>query len=290
MEQQNTSGLPAHSLALERARSQLEEWYRNTGAGRRLREQISTDMGVILDEWFGYHMLVVGADPDIDVSSMTRVQTITRISPEVSHPSPKEMGDQPAAKSRGEVTLVALDEELPVATESVDVVVLINALELSENPRQLLREAHRVLTPHGHLLVVGSNQFSPLGLWRRLRSLMPNRKRTATVGPSARKLDDWLTLLDFFVAPVRHKLVLPLGGGGRMGQWFARLDHWLVDHNIPPGSSFVMFANKTVRGHIQGVQTSRTRARLMGLPVAKPVVGARGSASRSSRNHLRPVD
>lgn len=259
-------------------RLQLQQWYRNSVVGRRLREQIAADMRVILEEWFGYHMVIIGADPGIDVSSFTRVQTITRILPE-QHES-----------SHAERQMIALDEELPIATESIDVVVLVNALELTEHPHQLLREVQRVLTPHGHLLLVGSNGLSIRGIGRYLTAAVGWRNRRKAQGPSVSKLEDWLALLDFSVAPVRHKLVLPFGGRGRVGRWFARIDDWLVDHNIPPGSAYVVYAHKMVRGHIQGLPVQRIRARLMGLPVAKPVVGARGSASRSQRNHIRSVD
>ncbi len=261
----------------------LERWYRTSGIGRRLREQIADDMRVILDEWFGYHMVIVGADADIPVGEMTRVQHITNIVP------------SSVASGHGGTDVIALDEELPLATESVDVVVLVNALELSPAPHQLLREVQRILVPHGHLLVVGSNAVSVRGVWRGLTRFFRGSAAVAPMGPSVSKLEDWLNLLDFAVATPRHKLVLPFSGTGRFGRWLGRVDQWLVEHNIPLGASYVVYANKTVRGHIQPRVVERSRARLMGLPVAKPVVGARESVRRESRrsgprDHLRPVD
>lgn len=186
--------------------------------------------------------------------------------------------------------MIAEDEALPIESESVDVVVLINALELSEQPHQVLREAHRVLTPHGHLLVVGSNPNSLSGLWRRVAALTRARRQLAR-GIATTQLNDWLELLHFSVAPVRHKLLLPFAGAGRMGRWLSRVDNWLAEHNIPPGSSYVVYANKMVVGHISTQRTERVRARLMGLPVSKPIVGARGStATRNDNTPLRPVD
>jgi len=270
------------------ARTLLEGWYRHSRLGARLRSQVAADMRLILDEWFGYHMLVVGADADIPVTDMTRVQHVTRI--------------VPTLEPKGQVgrNLVALDHELPVATESVDVVVLVNALELSEMPHQLLREVHRVLTPHGHLLVVGSNKFSLRGLWHGALRLFRGAERIPKWGPSASQLEDWLTLLDFAVAPVRHKLVLPFSSRGRFGSWLQRVDSALVEHNIPLGSAYVVYGNKMVRGHIQPRTLERSRARLMGLPVVRPVAGARESLRRDAHvrpgddrrsiDHLRPVD
>ena len=265
--------------AVASPREQLEYWYQRSTAGRRLRSQVAEDMAVILDEWFGYHILVVGVDSGIDVQQMTRVQHLTHI----------VAARKPDMKAGA--TVLAEDEELPIDTESIDVVVLLNALELSRSPHRVLREVHRVLTPHGHLLAGGSNPLSLRGVGDVLRRWIRGR-RAVMRGLSVPKLQDWLHLLDFSVAPVRHKLVLPFGGPGRLGRWIMRLDNWLADHNIPSGSAYVMYANKTVAGHISNVRSQRTSSRLMGLPVAKPVVGAREAArrSRTRGSHLRSVD
>lgn len=262
----------------------LREWYSNTASGRRVKQQIRNDIALILDEWFGYHMLVIGVDAGWDVAEMTRVQHLCHI---VSDQTAK--AHLPTTQHRNSV-VISTDEALSIETESVDVVVLMNALELSQQPHEVLREAHRVLTPHGHLLVVGSNPNSLRGFWGRLHSMVGTRRRLP-LGISATKLSDWLKLLHFSVSPIRHKLTLPLGGTGRIGRWLARIDNWLSEHNIPPGSSYVVYANKMVLGHISTQRTERVKARLMGLPVAKPVVGARGSAaSRNENTPLRPVE
>lgn len=260
-------------------RALLESWYQSSASGRRLRVQASEDMSLILDEWFGYHILVIGVDAGFDIKSMTRVQHLSTILPATSR----------SVKDKS--SILACDEQLPIATESVDVVVLLNALELSEEPHRVLREVHRILTPHGHLLLVSSNPLSLRGIWGALTGLFRSKRGPANNGLSASKLHDWLTLLNFSVAPVRHKLWLPFSASGRLGGVIERLDNWLAEHNIPPGSAYVMFANKMVQGHISGIKSERVKARLMGLPVAKPVVGARGStAPRSRGDHLRPVD
>lgn len=56
---------------------------------------------------------------------------------------------------------VALDE-LPLASESVDVIVLAHVLEFTPRPRTLLREAFRALAPGGQIIIVCLN---PLSLW-----------------------------------------------------------------------------------------------------------------------------
>ena len=114
-------------------------------------------------------------------------------------------------------------------------------------------------------------------------------KKRRSLSPA--KLHDWLKLLHFSTAPLRHKLILPLAGRGRLGRMIALWDNWLTEHNIPLGSAYIMYANKMVAGHINPVRTERIKARLMGLPVTKPVIGARKSTARHHRAaHLRPVD
>ena len=57
---------------------------------------------------------------------------------------------------------IALVEEgcLPLPNQSVDRILMIHALEHTEQPRQLLREAWRVLTGQGRLLIITPNRRS----------------------------------------------------------------------------------------------------------------------------------
>lgn len=59
---------------------------------------------------------------------------------------------------------LAEDTELPFADASMDRILLVHAVENAENVRALLREAWRVLTSNGRLLVVVPNRT---GLWAR---------------------------------------------------------------------------------------------------------------------------
>jgi len=279
-----TSRLVQNRSNRQTGHAHLREWYHGSASGQRLQAQICDDIALILDEWFGYHILVIGVDAGLNISAMTRVQHLC------SMISGDARGANPQGGQQRSTQVIARDEALPIETESVDVVVMVNALELSEQPHEVLREAHRVLTPHGHLLVVGSNPHSLRGLWSRLLTFSRSGL-SVPAGISITKLGDWLKLLHFSVAPIRHKSVLPFGGTGRVGQWLARVDDWLADHNIPPGSAYVVYANKMVVGHISAQRSERVKARLMGLPVAKPVVGARGSAHpRNEKTPLRPVE
>ena len=94
-------------------------------------------------------------------------------------------------------TVIGQPWRLPIETDSIDCVLLPHTLEFSDRPHAMLREVDRVLTAHGHLVVLG---FRPGGLWG-LRRLVPG----AELPPAAdhlvpdRRLRDWLKLLNMRV-------------------------------------------------------------------------------------------
>ena len=83
---------------------------------------------------------------------------------------------------------------LPIASESIDAVILPHTLEFCARPHAIIREVHRILRSDGHVVILG---FKPGGLWG-LRRLVPG----AGLPPAAenlisdRQLSDWLQLLD----------------------------------------------------------------------------------------------
>ena len=94
----------------------------------------------------------------------------------------------------GKPCAVAAFHKLPVASDSIDAVLLPHTLDYSERPHEILREVDRVLRANGHIVILG---FKPAGLWG-LRRLIPG----AGMPPGAdhliseRRLRDWLKLLD----------------------------------------------------------------------------------------------
>jgi SAM-dependent methyltransferase len=61
-------------------------------------------------------------------------------------------------------TALVFDEELPLPDSSVDRILMVHALEHSENPRETLKEMWRVLAPNGRLVIVAPNRR---GVWAR---------------------------------------------------------------------------------------------------------------------------
>jgi ubiquinone/menaquinone biosynthesis C-methylase UbiE len=83
---------------------------------------------------------------------------------------------------------------LPVASESIDVLILPHVLEFESNPHQVLREVERVLRPEGQLIVLTFNPFSLHGIVRRV-SRGGSFWRQGFIPPT--RLLDWLRLLKF---------------------------------------------------------------------------------------------
>ena len=101
---------------------------------------------------------------------------------------------------------------LPFAPESFSTVVLPHVLEGHELPHQVLREAHRVLRPEGHLVLSGFNPISLLGTQRWLN------RRAVFKGHyySAKRVIDWLQLLGFDVVASAAYQYAPLSKSERI--------------------------------------------------------------------------
>jgi hypothetical protein len=106
-------------------------------------------------------------------------------------------------------------------------VVLPHILEVHELPHQVLREAHRVLMPEGHIVLTGFNPNSLLGLQRWLRPTSVCAGRYYSI----RRVIDWLQLLGFDVVGSSMFHYAPLSGSKRLKNTFQFLesvgDRWL---------------------------------------------------------------
>jgi len=98
-------------------------------------------------------------------------------------------------------------DELPIATGSVDLVLLPHVLEFAESPHQIIREVERVLRPEGSLIISGFNPYSLWGLRRALGSKKGYPWHGKFIGLP--RLKDWLALLGFEVAGGRFAAYAP---------------------------------------------------------------------------------
>lgn len=73
---------------------------------------------------------------------------------------PEEIGEVRLASERGQALCLAPEQRLPFPEGLFDRVFLLHALEEADSPRQLLREAWRVLAPEGRIVVAVTNRRS----------------------------------------------------------------------------------------------------------------------------------
>ncbi|HHJ38111.1 MAG TPA: class I SAM-dependent methyltransferase [Methylothermaceae bacterium] len=103
--------------------------------------------------------------------------------------------DNPQLKPQAPLVIGHLDS-LPIASESVDLMILPHTFEYVADQHQLLREVERILKPEGQLLILG---FYPWSFYRLYRWI-PGKRQYAPLGGRLighNKLLDWLNLLNF---------------------------------------------------------------------------------------------
>jgi SAM-dependent methyltransferase len=160
------------------------------GLGQDLLAAETELLGGVLDDVFGLELLQLGgwgASRALLQASRTRRQTV--IAPDACV---------------GCVDMVGRLCALPVQSGSVDAVLLPHTLEFETDPQAVVREADRVLTGEGQLIILG---FRPFSLW----GLRAAASRTS-FPPGLRqmlpesRLRDWLVLLGYEVVLSRHYL------------------------------------------------------------------------------------
>jgi SAM-dependent methyltransferase len=98
-------------------------------------------------------------------------------------------------------------DKLPIASASIDLVLLPHTLEFIDNPHQLLSEACRIVRPEGHIVIFGFNPFSLWGLAKYLKK--KNEIPWSGNFLSANTIKKWLELAEFELIKQRTFLFRP---------------------------------------------------------------------------------
>lgn len=176
-------------------RQDLRAWY-NRPAGQLLLEQERVRLDGILPTLFGYHIVQIGCLLGNDLLASSRISHHVLLDPD----------------GAGAETLrpcaFAYPDAMPIASDSVDVVLLPHTLEFERDPHQILREADRILIPEGYLVVLGFNPWSLWGLWRLLRG---RKGHAPWCGDflSLPRVKDWVALLGFDVVKTERYFFRP---------------------------------------------------------------------------------
>lgn len=184
-------------------RGKFSRWF-NSPLGKIVFAAELEQLQDILPGLFGYHILQYGYSAESNYLTSSRIANKTILF----------LDDSELSKDISAVHASA--EDLPVAADSIDVIVLPHILEYSKDAHKLLREMERVLIGDGHVVIIGINPLSLWGLWHLFLcwwSEMPWSGRLISIP----RIKDWLSLLDFevektkcffFSPPLRNQKLL----------------------------------------------------------------------------------
>lgn len=170
----------------------LARWL-DTPRGRYIRDWEQSQVDAAIDDVFGFHAIQMGLG-GVDFLRENRIPLKVR------------------AGTGALTSLRCTPEHLPLASHSIDLLVLPHVLEFSDHPHQILREAERVLIPEGQIVICG---FNPLSLWGARRSLGAALGWDENFCPwngrfiGLLRLKDWLALLGFELSGGRFGCYAP---------------------------------------------------------------------------------
>ncbi|QIK37609.1 methyltransferase domain-containing protein [Caldichromatium japonicum] len=175
----------------------LQAWYRST-LGMAVARIECACVQRLLTNVFGYYLVQVGP-PNVygEALAISRIRQRILISPFSLAPS-------------GEGMCILSDlSALPLASDSVDAILLPHVLEHCPQPRAVLAEVERVLIPEGRLVLTG---FNPLGLWRLSRLWRPTDGYPPGRFYLAAQVEHWLSEQGFEIESRDYALFgSPLG-------------------------------------------------------------------------------
>ena len=180
----------------------LRDFYR-TGLGQVARRMIRRAVRQMWPDLHGMRLLGIGYPaPFLSALSPDTERTVALM--------PASLGVLAWPREGANLATLADEGELPFADYSIDRVLLIHALETSEQAGPMLKEVWRVLAGGGRLLVVVPNRR---GIWARLDRTPFGSGRPYTMSQLSQLLRDELftpvgTGTALFMPPVRSRMML----------------------------------------------------------------------------------
>lgn len=170
----------------------IEHWYSQSW-GQPLLELEKAMIDEALASSFGYYLLQLSVSRKLQLFDNARVQHKFQCHP---------LGCDSGRYLRSDF------DQLPFASDSLDVVILHHCHEFVNSPQQVLREVERVMVNNGQLILLGFNPWSLLGMVGRGSRVMP-QSMWHNQWLSYRRLSDWLALLGFQVKSHQFGYHLP---------------------------------------------------------------------------------
>ena len=231
---------------------QLQRWYREP-----LGRELSTAEAAILSEFlpflFGYYAVVIGVSSGRDPLASSPIANRFRIDsqPPVGFP----------------VNLLAETDQLPLQTDSIDLVVIPHTLEATARPDALIDELNRVLIPEGHAVIIGFNPRSLWGLWR-LQRWFSRDSHWPRRAWSASRMQRTLAAAGLEVVNTRYCFYRP---PLKKSRWLARLsflERWGPRWWPRSGGEYIMLVKKRVTTLTRIKPRQRRNKRLVTVGIA----------------------
>ena len=171
-------------------------------------------------------------------------------------------------------TARVFDEELPLPDSSIDRMLLVHALEHSENPRETLMELWRVLAPNGRLVLVVPNRR---GVWARIEQTPFGSGRPFSRAQILKLLRD----ANFTMTAETEALFFPPSRRFLSFRLSSRLEAWGLKLWPFFGGVIVMEAQKRL---YQGLPVAERQSRRVFVPVLAPQGSMAGRVQRKRRD------
>jgi SAM-dependent methyltransferase len=204
----------------------IQSWYEQA-TGLWVLEQERAILKQLWPQCYGHYLLQLGLSSKIsELSSDTTLRNTLTLTPFVSSTS----------------SIIGNFTQLPIASESIDVVLVHHWLGVCEDPLLALQEIYRVLTPEGRVIICG---IRPSWLWQIYDEVQRNLQfpwslRSASVW----QVKNWLTEVGFTTASLsRHSQGLSLN---RYSHHVPKTPKWCT--KLPFGSGYIIVAQKHVPG------------------------------------------
>jgi len=236
----------------------LQQWYA-TELGQSIASRLDVELSSRLGDVFGYQGLQVGnLVPGMQLLKGAGLQRMLML-------------DAPGNQAHIHADVLSL----PVASGSMKAVAYFHTLDFCDHPHQALREANRVLTDDGQLIIIGFNPYSAFGA-RHLLTAWRRREPWNGRFYSRHRIKDWLSVLDYRVLDSQALFLRPPINSHRILKRLAKaesLDRWISG----VGAVYIMRARK------QTLPMSMIRSRSR----QRKVLTA-GSLARTGEQSARP--
>ncbi len=161
-------------------------------------------------------------------------------------------------------------EELAIASDSIDLVVLPNILQKAKYPHQILREIERVLIPEGYVILIVENPLNRHSLKRRMIDLLNSNTQQILIGKS--RIKDWFSLLaleptvEIPISVLDHKVQT-----SNYPLWIKKISHFFCRYF----NSYRILVAQKKNSTMTPIRASwRSNRKLVGARLAEPSIKA----------------